>query len=53
MGDTLHDHELAEALGCHCLLYVQGHQTAERLTASGVPLIDSLADVARFVGTRA
>jgi phosphoglycolate phosphatase len=52
VGDTLHDHELAQAIGCHCLLFVGGHQTSARLHASGAPLIDSLAEVARFVTAR-
>jgi phosphoglycolate phosphatase len=49
VGDTLHDHELASALGCRCLLYARGHQTRERLMACGAPLVDSLAEVVEFV----
>jgi phosphoglycolate phosphatase len=50
VGDTLHDHELALALGCQCLLYARGHQTRDRLLASGARLCESLAEVAVFVG---
>jgi phosphoglycolate phosphatase len=50
VGDTLHDFELARALGCNCLLYARGHQTRERLLDSGAPLVESLAEVAVFVG---
>jgi phosphoglycolate phosphatase len=42
VGDTLHDLELARALGCRCLLYAGGHQTRSRLEGSGAQLIDSL-----------
>jgi phosphoglycolate phosphatase len=42
VGDTLHDLELARALGCRCLLYAGGHQTRSRLERSGAQLIDSL-----------
>lgn len=46
VGDTLHDAEVARALGCRCLLYTRGHQERSRLLAAGLPLCDSLADVA-------
>ena len=42
IGDTLHDHEVAEALGCRCLLVSCGHQTRRRLAAAGRPIADSL-----------
>ena len=42
IGDTLHDAEVAEALGCRCLLIADGHQTRHRLTRSGCPVLDSL-----------
>jgi phosphoglycolate phosphatase len=58
VGDTLHDLELAAALGCHCLLYARGHQARERLesglgrerSGSRARLIESLAEVAEFIG---
>lgn len=31
IGDTLHDFEVAEALGVHCILIAHGHQSKERL----------------------
>jgi phosphoglycolate phosphatase len=49
VGDTLHDRELAEAIGCHCLLFARGHQARDRLASSGVTLIESLAEVAPFI----
>lgn len=58
VGDTLHDCELAAAIGCHCLLFARGHQTRARLAArlgaagAGERLIDSLAEVARFIDAR-
>jgi phosphoglycolate phosphatase len=42
VGDTLHDHELAQAIGCRAVLYAGGHQTRERLAAAGAPVIDRL-----------
>lgn len=48
VGDTLHDHEIADALGCRCLLLAGGHQTEERLTASGCPVVHDIRDVIRY-----
>lgn len=49
VGDTLHDRELAEAIGCHCLLFARGHQARERLAGAGATLIESLSEVAPFI----
>jgi phosphoglycolate phosphatase len=49
VGDTLHDHETATAMGCHCLLVAHGHQTRERLLGTGARVIDSLSGVVDFV----
>lgn len=49
IGDTLHDHETANAMGCRCALFVGGHQTATRLERARVDLIESLADVERII----
>lgn len=45
IGDTLHDHEVAEAAGIQCILYSGGHQSKERLLASGAMVIDSLSEL--------
>jgi phosphoglycolate phosphatase len=50
VGDTLHDFEVASAIGCRCLLYARGHQTRARLEQCGAPLIDSLDVVLDHVG---
>jgi len=42
LGDTLHDAEVAAALGCPCMLVAGGHQNTARLAAAGVPVADSL-----------
>lgn len=61
VGDTLHDHETAQALGCHCLLVAHGHQQRDRLeralgdrsAARSTEVVESLEDVLRFVEARA
>ena len=42
IGDTLHDVEVARELGAKCILVDGGHQTADRLSAAGVPVASSL-----------
>jgi len=42
VGDTLHDVEVAEALGISCVLIAQGHQSRERLNQAGVPVFEDL-----------
>lgn len=45
VGDTTHDHEVAEAIGCRCALLAAGHQEASRLARTGRPVLHSLSDV--------
>jgi phosphoglycolate phosphatase len=49
VGDTLHDHELAEALGCACVLFTGGHQSEPRLQAARRPLVDALSAILNHV----
>lgn len=42
IGDTVHDFEVASALGCSCILVSNGHQSHERLVETGVPVIEDL-----------
>lgn len=45
VGDTVHDFEVARAMGAACWLIPCGHQSRDRLAACGVPLFDSLRDL--------
>jgi phosphoglycolate phosphatase len=49
VGDTTHDHEVAEVLGVGCWLIASGHHSRERLAATGGQVIDSLPDVQRLI----
>jgi len=49
VGDTLHDHEIANLVGCSALLYSRGHVDAERLRQLTDPVIHSLDDVIKWV----
>jgi phosphoglycolate phosphatase len=46
IGDTVHDAEVAAAMGIDCLLLNAGHQTRARLEATGAPVFNHLADLA-------
>ena len=48
IGDTIHDAEVANELGCKCLLTAHGHQSPERLMEVGVPVIKSLVELPDF-----
>lgn len=49
IGDTLHDFEVATALGADCMLFSGGHQSRERLERCGVPVLDVLAEVIEYL----
>ena len=51
IGDTLHDAEVAKDLGAGCVLVSCGHQTPERLAATGCHVSGSLMDAVRYVGS--
>ena len=50
IGDTLHDFEVAEAIGTDCILMTHGHHTPERLAATGKPVAHSLKELVALVG---
>lgn len=45
VGDTIHDFEVAQAIGCNCVLVAKGHQSKERLLTTGALVLDSLNDI--------
>ncbi len=47
VGDTLHDSEVAQNIGCRCVLVAHGHQCAERLHTSGNAVV---ADFKELIG---
>lgn len=42
IGDTVHDYEVARAIGVDCALFVEGHNSPHRLQSCGVPVLHSL-----------
>ncbi len=49
VGDTDHDVETAKALGADCVLVARGHQSKEYLMTLGVPVLDDLSELKRFI----
>ena len=49
IGDTLHDAEVAAAIGAKCILVARGHQSRETLLTAGVPVVDTLKAVADLI----
>ena len=45
VGDTVHDWEVAQALGVRCVLCSAGHQPAHILRATGAPVISCLSQL--------
>ena len=48
IGDTLHDADVARALGAHCVLVARGHQSRETLETSGYPVVGTLEEAAEY-----
>ncbi len=49
IGDTVHDFEVAEAIGTDCILMAHGHHTPERLAKTGAPMVDSLRELLQLL----
>ena len=49
IGDTVHDYEVAEAIGCKCILVTHGHQSQRRLMKTGAKVVDSLDEIIRAI----
>lgn len=45
VGDTLHDLEVAEAIGCQCILVGHGHCARHRLEGHGATVVENIADL--------
>jgi len=45
IGDTIHDYEVAQAIGIDCVLFSGGHQSKERLDECGTTVVENLHDL--------
>ena len=49
VGDSLHDAEVAAAMGVRCVLYAGGHQSLSRLAQAGCPVIGRLRQLPQLL----
>ena len=49
IGDTIHDSDVASAMGIDCALVSNGHVSKERLKNAGPPVFESLMSVLSYV----
>ena len=49
IGDSVHDFEVAQALGVGCVLESAGHQSAEKLRETGAPVAKGLREAAELI----
>ena len=45
IGDTVHDFEVAQAIGADCILISNGHQAESKLLETGTMVLDSLSSL--------
>lgn len=45
VGDTVHDYEVAQAMGTDCVLVASGHHSRRRLEATGAPVVERLDQI--------
>ena len=45
IGDTTHDYDVANAIGCQCVLIANGHQSKNRLLHTGARVLDNLEEI--------
>ena len=45
IGDSTHDKEIADIIGCQCILIPNGHMSKGRLVAAGAQVCDSIEEV--------
>jgi phosphoglycolate phosphatase len=45
IGDTIHDYEVAQAIGVDCCLIPSGHQNPQRLASCGTRVINSFSEL--------
>ncbi len=49
IGDTIHDYEVAKEIGSRCILIADGHQSEERLRATGAKVLPALTSLLQYI----
>lgn len=50
VGDTTHDFEVAEKIGCDCVLIPRGHNPLHMLEGTGAVILKSIEELKEYVG---
>lgn len=48
VGDSIHDWEVASAMGCRCVLIANGHQSRARLLTTGAPVLNDITELTAY-----
>ena len=49
IGDTVHDYEVAQAIGTDCILMTHGHHSFERLSETKAQVVHSLQELVPLI----
>jgi phosphoglycolate phosphatase len=49
VGATLHDYEVAQAIGIDCILLASGHCNRSRLEATGLRVFENIEDLLKHL----
>lgn len=49
VGDSVHDSEVAQHAGCHCVLIANGHEHKDKLLHTGRKVVDKMMDFAQLL----
>ncbi len=49
VGDSCHDAEVADAIGCRCVLIARGHQNDVQLQKAGKPILSDITQLPAFL----
>ena len=49
IGDTTHDKDVADSIGCRCVLISSGHNSRERLLFTGCDVFESIGEVISYL----
>ena len=45
IGDTVYDKEVADSIGCDCVLISRGHNSKERLLSTSAPVLSDISEI--------
>jgi phosphoglycolate phosphatase len=49
VGDTLHDYDVAKAMGVNVVLIADGHQAKEKLSINGALVLDNIRELEKYL----